>query len=100
MLHNVAATLYRRWNGAESNHFYTTTTYEASQVLGAGYSDEGTVGTVWNSATSATCSTLTPMYRMYNKDQKDHFYTTSDSQTVTVSPFERNCCTSTRKFTL
>jgi Repeat of unknown function (DUF5648) len=66
--------LYRYWNGAVADHFYTTSWAELGWG-GGGYSIEGTVGSLLDSSFSA-CGAA-PLYRYYNPSATDHFYTTS-----------------------
>lgn len=66
--------LYRLWNPAISDHFYTTNSQErdvAKEVYG--YSDEGTACWVFIEPGPSRCK----LYRMYSETLTDHFYTLS-----------------------
>jgi len=74
--------LYRMYNAAAFDHFYTTS-YPEVQSAGAnsGYTYEGIAAYVYGSAISGSV----PFYRMYSPKVTDHFYTTSAAEVSSAS---------------
>ncbi|CAA7264982.1 unnamed protein product [Cyclocybe aegerita] len=67
---------YRLFNGAHTDHFYTTTAGEVSSASRLGYDYEGIAGYIYQ---NANCGGV-PLYRLYSGSSVDHFYTTSASE--------------------
>ena len=65
--------MYRLYNPNSGEHFYTANTYERSQLITAGWNDEG-------EAWVAPFTSNTPVYRLYNPNAGDHHYTTNEDE--------------------
>jgi hypothetical protein len=66
--------LYRLWNPAIGDHFYTTNAAERDAVASNnGYTYEGIECWIYTTQAASTC----PLYRMYSESMTDHFYTLS-----------------------
>lgn len=66
--------LYRLWNSAHWDHFYTINAAERANAIAGGFNDEGIAAYV---AAQSGCNTV-PLYRLYRDDAYtlyDHFYT-------------------------
>ena len=63
-------TLYRLYNPNSGEHFYTSSAFERSHLIGAGWRSEGIGWTAPESSSS-------PVYRLYNPNAGDHHYTMS-----------------------
>ncbi len=59
--------VYRMYNNASGEHFFTADTDEAKELERIGWTYEGVA---WNFAKSGT-----PVYRLYNSNSSEHFYT-------------------------
>ncbi len=76
---STPAELYRLWNGAASDHFYTTNWPEATNAFNnLGYTYEGVAARVDGAHDPDTV----PLYRLYSSGASDHFYTTNWSEAV------------------
>ncbi|KAE9392837.1 hypothetical protein BT96DRAFT_924487 [Gymnopus androsaceus JB14] len=69
---------WRAFNGAVTDHFYTTNVTEMENVAIAqdGYKLEGVSAFIWTTQQPGT----TPLYRLYNQKADDHFYTMSSDE--------------------
>ena len=79
--------LYRYWNSAIADHFYTTSRNEIGTttpgVLGNyGYTSEGIAGYCYPSQHEETV----PLYRYWNSAAGDHLYTTESVEIGTTTP--------------
>ncbi|KAG0041552.1 hypothetical protein BGZ83_001660 [Gryganskiella cystojenkinii] len=64
--------IYRMYNGAIVDHFYTADPEEAQNAIKhLGYNDEGKAWYMFPNHVNGTV----PLYRMYNSNIRDHFYT-------------------------
>jgi hypothetical protein len=64
--------LFRTYQPAIVDHFYTTNAAEAQHAVdNLGYNPEGVAARIWPTGGNG----LVPLYRMYNPDATDHFYT-------------------------
>jgi hypothetical protein len=75
----VASTtqLIRLWNGATSDHFFTTDVAEANNAASGGYVKEALAPMFIYP--SQLCGSL-PLYRSWSASKTDHFYTTSQTE--------------------
>ncbi|KAJ7289421.1 hypothetical protein C8J57DRAFT_431723 [Mycena rebaudengoi] len=73
---SAQTSLFRLYNKASGDHFYTTNVAERATALRGGYSDENIAATVFRVQSGPTV----PFYRLYNKTSGDHFYTASASE--------------------
>ena len=64
----AGVTMYRLYNPNSGEHFYTKDATEQSNLVKAGWSDEG-IGWI------APEKSNTPVYRLYNENAGDHHYT-------------------------
>ena len=67
------ATMYRLYNTNSGEHFYTKNASEKSDLVTAGWKDEG-IGWI------APEMSNTPVYRLYNENVGDHHYTMKASE--------------------
>ena len=79
--------LYRYWNAAKADHFYTTNrdeigTTTPGQVGKHDFKSEGTTGYCFPTQQEATV----PLYRYFRGDTVDHFYTTEVEEIGTIIP--------------
>ncbi|MFC4653063.1 GH25 family lysozyme [Lactococcus nasutitermitis] len=65
--------VYRMYNPNSGEHFYTTNSYEATQLSKTGWHHEG-IG--WESPLTKN----NPVYRLYNKNGGYHFYTLNNNE--------------------
>jgi hypothetical protein len=63
--------LYRLFNAAVTDHFYTTSATERMQAMTGGYMDEGITGYVHAAAVAGSV----PLFRLFSPMVGDHFYT-------------------------
>ena len=77
--------LYRYYQGAHQDHFYTTNPHEIGTVVPGvarnGYTSEGIAGYCYPHLRDGTV----PLYRYWRSDT-DHFYTTNASEIGTTVP--------------
>ncbi len=75
--------LHRLVNSRTGNHFYTTSSDEATNAVTTfKFTYQGTAGSV---STSPSDCKLIPVYRLYKSGKKDdHFYTTNDFEATTA----------------
>ncbi len=66
-------TMFRLYNPNSGEHFYTASTKEKSDLITAGWKDEGIAWT-------APSKSDKPVYRLYNKNAGDHHYTLSSAE--------------------
>ncbi|EJD47845.1 hypothetical protein AURDEDRAFT_61846 [Auricularia subglabra TFB-10046 SS5] len=78
--------LYRLWNSAHWDHFYTIDAAERANAIAAGFNDEGIAAY----SPDETDARVVPFYRIWNHAHWDHFYT--------VSLAERNAALATGLF--
>ncbi|KAJ7818618.1 hypothetical protein B0H14DRAFT_1083748 [Mycena olivaceomarginata] len=71
-----AVPVFRDFNDAVGDHFYTTNNTEYSAANSGGYFPEGPRFAVFPTAVSST----THLIRLWNGDATDHFYTTNTSE--------------------
>ena len=73
-------TMYRLYNKYTGEHFYTANSKERTNLVNAGWNDEG-IG--WYAPTTS----LTPVWRLYNSNAPggDHHYTTSQDEYNTLT---------------
>ena len=69
----TTVTMYRLYNPNSGEHFYTSNSSEISNLVKAGWKNEGRA---WR----APIKSKTPVYRLYNPNAGDHHYTTSASE--------------------
>jgi hypothetical protein len=73
----MAAPLYRLYNAAVKDHFYTMSAAERNNAVAAdGYTYEGIAAYVFSTQVAGSV----PLYRLYNAGVKDHFYTTDAAE--------------------
>lgn len=77
--------LYRYWQGAVRDHFYTTNREEIGtttpgQVGKYGYKSEGVAARIFFSRVRSSV----PLYRYYQPQRRDHFYTTNPNEIGTT----------------
>jgi cytolysin (calcineurin-like family phosphatase) len=74
--------LYRAYNDARSDHFYTTSLAEYDNAIqNCGYKGEGVACMVYSSP-DYDPESLIPFYRAFNPTIFDHFYTTSEAEYI------------------
>ena len=79
--------LYRYWQGAVADHFYTTNRNEIGTITPGvvgkhGYQSEGIAGFCF----PAQYPNTVPLYRYWNGAAYDHFYTTNPAEIGTITP--------------
>lgn len=84
VVQNVRTPVYRMWNPAKTDHFYTTSYNEYSKTaVNSGYKQQGILGYIFSNSQPGT----TPIYRMWNPAVSDHVYTTSFNEYSTKSVY-------------
>jgi hypothetical protein len=69
--------LFRMYQPAIVDHFYTTNAAEAQNAINnLGYNNEGVAAHIWPTGGIG----LVPLYRMYSPSATDHFYTTNPAE--------------------
>ena len=81
--------LFRYFNGAVSDHFYTRNAAEIGTTVNGtmgrfGYKSEGTAGKCLIEKDAA--GKAVPLYRYWNPGNKDHFYTTNANEIGKIIP--------------
>lgn len=74
------ATLYRLYNKATGEHFYTLSDAERNQLLAKNWNDEGQG---WSTPKSSEL----PIYRLVNPNTGDHHYTVNEEEYLILSYF-------------
>ena len=79
--------LYRYYNGANHDHFYTINPHEIGTVVPGvtgrhGYTSERIAAYCYPHSSTG----MVPLYRYYNGGASDHFYTTNAAEIGTTVP--------------
>jgi hypothetical protein len=68
--------LFRLYNPATGDHFYTMSAAERNSATALGYHSEGTACSIYDGQAPGTV----PLYRAFRPGASDHFYTTSGAE--------------------